>query len=62
MPDEKTVAAMQRTKSYFPFRHVWAVHQPGEVPEWEVWAKTTRRAMLKQARDGKTVVVLQPVK
>jgi hypothetical protein len=61
-PPPDVVAAMQRTKSYFPFRHVWAVHQPGQVPEWETYAKTTRHLMLKQARNGKTVFYLEPAK
>lgn len=54
-PPSKTLDEMKRTKSYFPFRHVFAFKQGDE---WFVCADLTRRRMNNKARAGLPVFLL----
>lgn len=54
---EAQIAEMRRTKQYFPYRIVFGVFDK-DTGEFSVWAKPTKHAMNRLAREGHAVFTL----
>lgn len=54
---QEQLKELQRLKAYFPYRIVFGVLR--KSGEFEAWAKPTKHAANKLAREGHTVWILQ---